>query len=194
MAATRTSGKDRKAKKRAKDEQSIKDMRANFQANLEGVPDSGSGKKRYVKPLILLAALLLIGAGGGGAWFFFFQPQDEEPAVTEVKVENFPKVYISVEPVHIAFVQDDGRRQRLVVNLTLEVVQRDDNVAQVQHAMPKLQEAYWRSLNAAPLKGADIGAIELADVKERIRRESEKLLGGSFVSDVLIVDARMIRG
>lgn len=194
MAATRISGKDRKTKNRAKHEQSIKDMRADFQASLVDDPDSDIGKKRFLKPLILLAALLVVAAAGGGAWFFLFQPQDAEPIVTEAKVEAFPKVYIRVEPVHIAFVQNDGRKRRLIVDLTLEVVQRDDNVAQVQQAMPKLLEAYWRSLNAAPLQGADIGAIELADVKERVRRESEKLLGGRLVSNVLIADARMIRG
>ena len=112
----------------------------------------------------------------------------------EVEPEVFPKAYIEPAPVHISFRQADGSRRRMIVYLLLEVEQRDGYVAQVRKALPRLQEAYWRILNDQPLPGAESGSIELTDVKDRLLDASENLLGPHIVNNVLIQDARTIRG
>lgn len=182
---------DKDDSNRAKSEAAIREMREDFQ----GYSEDEAPKKGGTKKLVLLAVvLLLVGGGAGGAWMFLLQPADEaEPEVVEVETEVFPKAYLEPEPVHITFHQN-GRRRRLIVYLKLVVEQREGHVVQVKQAMPRLQEAFWRTLNGAPLKGSDSGAIELSDVKERVLAASEKVLGPHIVNDVLIRDARVIRG
>ncbi|MEK9661631.1 MAG: hypothetical protein VW644_07855 [Alphaproteobacteria bacterium] len=190
----------KKAKKKAgkgsrKDnEEAIRNMRADFQIVSS---DSDSKPKKSFKTLILVAVVLIVvGAGAGGVWMFLLHPPAEEVAepVAEPPDEVFAKIYIKTDPVHIAFQRSDGRRRRLIVFLTLEVEQKDNNVSEVNQALPRLQEAYWRTLNAEPLPGAERDAIALDIVKQRVRAVSEEVLGPDIVHDVLISDARSIAG
>jgi len=103
-------------------------------------------------------------------------------------------MYIKIDPVHIAFTREDGRQRQLIVMFTLEVEERGSNVIDVHEALPRLQEAFWHSLHATPLPGAERGAIELTAVKDRILAETDRLLGHDVVFDVLIRDARNVAG
>jgi flagellar basal body-associated protein FliL len=178
---------------RSGNESAIRAMRADFQT-AGGGDEEARPKKRLRKLILLIVALLAVGGIAGSVWLFLLQPPESEGEVVAAEPDVFPKTYIPTEPVHIAFVQRDGVRRRLIVFLTLEVEQRGRNASRVHQALPKLQEAFWRNLNAEPLPGAETGAIELTAVKERIRAESEKVLGPDVVTDVLIRDARLVRG
>lgn len=189
--ARKKTGKKGK-KSRKDDEAAIRSMRADFK---NGDGDDEKPKKSFKTLILALFALILVGAGAGGAWIFLLQPPEEEVAeVVEEPEEVFPKTYIQTEPVHIAFRRGDGRQRRLIVFLTLEVEQKEQNVSNVHQALPRLQEAFWRALNAEPLPGASRDAIELEAVKERVRAASDAVLGPDIVHDVLIRDARSIAG
>ena len=196
MAGTSTSGKAKKKAAKGKgsrkdNESAIKSMREEFQAG-----DTAQKPKKSFKTLILVVvALLLVGGGAGGAWVFLLQPAEEPvEVVEEAPPVEYPKSYVPADAVHVPFVQQDGSRRRLIVYLTLEVEDRERNVANVQEAMPRLQEAFWRTLNGEPLPGADTGVIELTAVKERVREASAHILGDDVVRDVLIRNFRVVRG
>lgn len=172
--------------------EAIRAMRAEFHTDDTAAEEK---PKKGLKKLILAGfALLVIGAGAGGAWYFLMQPPQEEAEIVEAPVGDFPKSYIRASAVHISYQTSGGKRRRLVVYLSLEVEQRDDNPSDVKQALPRLQEAFWRTLNAAPLPGAERGAIDLAAVKARVLVAAEEVLGPNIVQDILIRDARTVNG
>jgi flagellar basal body-associated protein FliL len=133
---------------RAESEEAILAMASKFK--LAG-GDVAAPKKSFKMLIFVAIALIVVGAGAGGAWMFLMQPPDAEAEAVEAPPEVFAKAYVQTDAVHIGFTDRNGGRRRLVVFLTLEVEQRGRNVADVQQAMPRLQEAFWRSLNGEPL-------------------------------------------
>jgi flagellar basal body-associated protein FliL len=168
----------------------INSMRAEFMSG-DGEP---APRKGFTKIILLVAALLVLGAGGAGAWLFLLQPSEEAVAEVAAAPTDFPKTYIPTDPVFVSYVQQNGRRRQLVVFLTLEVTMHDSNVADVRKALPRLQEAFWRTLNSDALPGASDGAVELTAIKERVHAEADRLLGPHVVHDVLIRNVRQVSG
>ncbi len=175
MADTNTS----KSKSKADYEEEIRDMRAGV------VPARTINIKLILVPLV---GILLIAASAGG-WLVF--KGDEE---TTVEVEDTPPViekpqqlaYIDLQPIFIQVETGKGELKNVVVTLSLEVEEDSENERRVERELPRLYEAYLRTLSDRPLPGADDGNVEVTHIKNRVRAENLRLLGPGTVYDVVL--------
>ncbi len=79
-----------------------------------------------------------------------------------------------------------GKSSNVVVTLSLEVEEGGEHQVQVERALPRLYEAYLRTLTKEPLPGAEDGKVVVAHIKNRIRAENLRLLGPGVVHDVVL--------
>ena len=176
---------------------------AGINISLDGVSDDEGDedvapKKKGRRKLILFAliGLLVLGGAGGGA-FVFLSGNDTEVAVEDEPpvIEKPPELaYIDLEPIFIQVKTDNGVLQNLVVELALEVELGNADATRVEYEMPRLYEAYLRSLTDRPLPGADSGDIEPTYIKNRIRAENLRLLGPGVVYDVVLKNMWVTEG
>ncbi len=188
MADSGTSDK----KTRAEHEAEIRAMRAGKGA------DDGKPKKGKKKLLVLLLVLLLAG-GGAGYKFLLAKPDPEvaeapEPEPEPEKAQPEDLVYINLDPLFVPFSTAEGQHHKIVVILSLEVERTNKSDKHVRAVMPKLREAYVRSLTARPFPGTEDGSIETVYLKNRIRAENNRILGIGVVNDVLVRDIRVLAG
>ncbi|MDH3737672.1 MAG: hypothetical protein OER92_00655 [Alphaproteobacteria bacterium] len=154
--------------------------------NADGAKPKKSGRRKLI--LFGLIGLLVVGATGGGAFLFLGGKktnlaEEGEPPVIETPVEL---TYIDVEPIFIQVETGNGELQNVVVALALEVELGNSDAARVKNEMPRLYEAYLRTLTERPLPGADNGDVEVTHIKNRIRAENLRLLGPGVVYDVVL--------
>ena len=175
MADSSTSG----AKNKADYEAEIRDIRAGVK------PERGFNLKLILVPLI---GISLIVASAGG-WLVFKGGEE-----TTVEVEDTPPViekpkqlaYIDLRPLFIQVETGKGELKNVVVTLSLEVEEDSENERRVERELPRLYEAYLRTLSDRPLPGADDGNVEVTHIKNRIRAENLRLLGPGTVYDVVL--------
>ena len=74
----------------------------------------------------------------------------------------------------------------MVIALALEVEAESKNALRVEREMPRLYEAYLRTLTDRPLPGAAEGNVEVTHVKNRMNAENLRLLGPGVVYDVVL--------
>lgn len=187
MADTDTS----KKQSRAEGEAAIRAMRAGEDPNY--VPEKKSKKK-----LLLLILVIFLIAGGGAAYKFLLAPDDTALAdVSEpepVVVAPVELVYIELDPLFIPFETAEGQRHKIVVVLSLEVGRENHGDQRVRSLLPRLREAYVRSLTSRPFPGTSEGSIKTIYLKNRIRAENNRILGTGVVNDVLVRDIRVLAG
>ena len=156
----------------------------------DGAKSSGTSAKSGRGKLILFAliGLLVVGSAAGGA-FVFLGKKDAQVAVEdEPPVIEAPRklTYIEVDPIFIQVETGKGVLQNVVVALSLEVEMGNSDALRVQNEMPRLYEAYLRTLTDRPLPRGENGDVEVTHIKNRIRAENLRLLGPGVVYDVVL--------
>lgn len=187
MADTDTST----AQSRAESEAAIRAMRA-------GEDPSAKPTKKSKKKLFLMILVILMVAGGGAAYKFVLAKDEttlaEVPEPEPEVVAPLELVYIDLDPLFVPFETTDGARHKIVVMLSLEVGRENYGDQRVRSLMPRLREAYVRSLTSRPFPGAEEGSIKTIYLKNRIRAENNRILGTGIVNDVLVRDIRVLPG
>ena len=152
----------------------------------EGKKPAKSGRRKLI--LFALIGLLVVGATGGGAFVFLFKKDIQVADEDEPRVIEAPRrlTYIEVEPIFIQVETGKGVLQNVVVALSLEVELGNSDATRVKNEMPRLYEAYLRTLTERPLPGAENGDVEVTHIKNRIRAENLRLLGPGVVYDVVL--------
>ena len=152
----------------------------------EGKKPAKSGRRKLI--LFALVGLLVVGATGGGAFVFLFKKAIQVADEDEPPVIEAPRrlTYIEVEPIFIQVETGKGVLQNVVVALSLEVEFGNSDATRVKNEMPRLYEAYLRTLTERPLPGAENGNVEVTHIKNRIRAENLRLLGPGVVYDVVL--------
>ena len=134
----------------------------------------------------MLILILLIGAAGGAGYKFVLAK--DEPVHAEVPEpepesdEPLDFVYIDLDPLFVPFQTEDGHRHKIDVVLSLEVGREHQSDKKVRSLMPRLREAYVRSLTSRPYPGTGEGAIKIVYLKNRIRAENNRILGTGTVT------------
>lgn len=188
MADTGTSGKAT----RAESEAAIRAMRAG------GAGDEPPKPKKSKKKLVMIVLLAVLVGGGGAAYKLVLAKEPSEHAAVPVPEpeETGPGelYYIDLDPLFIPFQMEKGARHKIVVMLSLEVGRKRQEDKLVRSLMPRLREAYVRTLTSRPFPGTDDGSIETVYLKNRIRSENIRVLGIGVVNDVLVRDIRVLPG
>lgn len=156
--------------------------------------DAASSKASPAKPgrrkliLFALIGILVVGAAAGGGYVFLAGKNKTDAEEDAPPVIEAPRklAYIDLEPFFIQVKTDKGLLQNIVVTLALEVEKNSDEEERVKQVMPRLYEAYLRTLTDRPLPGAATGEVEVAHIKNRIRAENLRLLGPGAVYDVIL--------
>ena len=158
------------------------------------------------KILMLLVVLLVLGGGGGGAyWYFFIQNAEasvgedgeghEDGSHDEAKDDHGGDdghgkghyEYVELDPLILPIVDNSGVNQ--VVSLVIAIEVADQLKKDKVKAMsPKLKDAYIQDLYGmlnkhAALKG---GIVQVAKIKERLNKVTNKVLGDDISNDVLL--------
>jgi flagellar FliL protein len=146
-----------------------------------------SGKTKLV---IAIAALLLLCGGGAGGYFVFLAPA--EPEVAEAPPPPDPG-YVKVATVMAPVVRDGRLDQYLALGLTIEL---DDaaKVAEVEHMMPRLRDAFLREVSANALQvGEAAPKPDLESLRKRLAERASKVVGDGSVRTVLISSVLPVR-
>ena len=144
------------------------------------------GRRKLI--LIVLASLLVVASAAGGSYVFLVGGAEVVEAEDAPPVIEAPRkiAYIDLEPIFIQVVSSKGVLQNVVIALALEVEAESKNALRVEREMPRLYEAYLRTLTDRPLPGAAEGNVEVTHVKNRMNAENLRLLGPGVVYDVVL--------
>lgn len=186
---------DTSKKTRAESEAEIRTMR-------KGGPDeeTSPGKRGGRKLVLLVLAVLALAGGGAGAMLFVEKPAKTESAPPVAKIERpapldpATLIYIDLDPLFIPFRTEAGDAHKIVVVLSLEVGRARYEDKLVRSLLPRLREAYVRTLTSRPFPGTEDGSIETVYLKNRLRAENNRVLGVGVVNDVLVRDIRVVPG
>lgn len=153
--------------------------------------------------IIAIAALVVLGGGGAGAYYYFSQQADAsagsevgenheeiQKAEKEKKKEHNKGGYVELvelDPLVLPIVDNNGVSQTVSMVIALEVWSAED-AGTVAMMFPKLKSAYIQDMYGmlsrhATLKG---GVIQVSDIKRRLSRISDDVLGEDVVSEVLV--------
>lgn len=154
--------------------------------------------------IIAVVALLVLGGGGAAAYFFFLQPAEAsisedgaedhganaEHAKKDKKKEGghgSGTEFVELDPLILPIVDNEGVNQVVSLVIALEVGNAED-AAQVTHMAPKLKDAYIQDMYGvlnrhAAMKG---GVIQVGDIKKRLSKISNEIMGEDVVHDVLL--------
>lgn len=162
-------------------------------ADDESAPPGKSKKK------LLLVLLLLVLIGGGGAAYKLMLAKEPSPhAAVPVPIPEeagpVELYYLDLDPLFIPFQTEQGARHKIVVMLSLEIPREREEDRLVRSLLPRLREAYVRTLTSRPFPGTEDGSIETVYLKNRIRAANIKVLGIGIVNDVLVRDIRVLPG
>ncbi|MEP4888073.1 MAG: hypothetical protein ABJ215_17010 [Alphaproteobacteria bacterium] len=163
-----------------------------------GGSDAAEKPKKSKKKLLLIGLLAVLLGGGGAAYkFVLAKPPSEHAAVPVPEPEDTGPgelYYIDLGPLFIPFQTQTGARHKIVVVLSLEVGRKRQEDKLVRSLLPRLREAYVRTLTSRPFPGTEDGSIETVYLKNRIRSENIRVLGIGIVNDVLVRDIRVLPG
>lgn len=153
--------------------------------------------------LMALAGLLLLGGGAAGAYFFFDKPAeaaagpaDEAQEAHKAKKadhggghgEGADVQYVEMQPLVLPIIDDNGVSQVVSLVMVLEV--NDVGTAgEVRRLEPRLKDAYLQDMYGVLNKEAamgDGGVVEVAKIKARLNKVTERVLGKGVVNDVLL--------
>ena len=154
----------------------------------DGTVDTPAKSSRKKLSLFAFFGLLVIGATAAG-WFVFGVSKDtaanaeDTPPVIEIPREL---AYVDLKPIFVQIETSKGLLKNVVVSLALEVEKGSDQQLRVEQELPRLYEAYLRTLTDRPLPGAADGHVEVTHIKNRIRAENLRLLGPGAVYDVVL--------
>ena len=139
----------------------------------------------------ILAAVLVIAVSGGAVWFFFIQAEtpigteeEAKQAEAEAQVE-----LIEFETISVPIIQNRQIKKFVMVQFSLEMVNAEAK-ENAERRMPKLQDALFRTVYGYfSNQPAGKIAINLGQVRSRMQRASDKILGPGQVKGVVIQNA-----
>ena len=151
--------------------------------------------------VIGLAALVLLGGGAAGAYFYFGQsaeasaPELEEHAKHAKKEKKKEKdghagssvSFVRMDPLVLPIIDDQGVSQVISLVIVLEV--KDQYLAtEVRRMSPRLKDAYIQDMYGVLNRHAalDGGVLKVAEIKNRLNRISQNVMGDDVVKDVLL--------
>ncbi len=139
----------------------------------------------------ILAAVMVMAVSGGAVWFFFLQaetPFGGEEEATQTAVEAQVEL-IEFEPITVPIIQDRQVKKYVMIQFTLEMVNAEAK-KYAERRMPRLQNALfltvWGYFSNQP---AGQTAINISQVKSRLQRANDKVLGPGLVKGVIIKNA-----
>ena len=152
---------------------------------------------------ILLLAIVLVGAGGTGGYFFFQKhaiaslgsekasavkekrARDKAARLSEKEAQNLR--FVEMEPIILPIIDADGVSQVVTLIVSLEVIS-EANAKYVEKLKPRLKDAYIQDMYGVLNRKAsmDGGVIKVDQLKQRLNRVSNKVLGSKKVNGVLL--------
>ncbi len=138
-----------------------------------------------MKLIIIIVAVIVIVAGGGAAtWFFVLgDPNAEEK---EEPAPIIDPIFLKLDTLSVHVIRGGGVQKYIVLDITLEM--RDAEArALAEKKIPKLRDVLINALNEyfTNLPSLKSG-LNVAHIKKRLARHSEKALGKGAVIDVLV--------
>lgn len=125
--------------------------------------------------LTLLLFLLAVPAFASGG-------EDKPP------VDPNAPVYVEIAPFIIPVLGASGPEELVSMIITLELAAGEDREAYVRQRLPRLNDAYVQTLYGAldrrTVKRS--GLVDVALVKEKLMKATERVLGEGYVKDVLV--------
>ncbi len=151
--------------------------------------------------IIGLVAVLLLGGGAAGAYFYFgtpavaSAPMDEaakaehaaKEAAAKEGAEAPKEEFVDLSPLILPVIGDNGVTQTVSLVVSIEVP--DAATAEmVKRLAPRLQDAYIQDLYGALNRKNSMqnGVLQVAPIKARLNKISQKVLGEVKINDVLL--------
>ena len=139
----------------------------------------------------ILAAVMVIAVSGGAVWFFFLQAEtpvgegeEAKQAAAEAQVE-----LLEFETIVVPIIHDRQIKKFVMVQFSLEMVNAEAK-ENAERRMPRLQDALFRTVYGYfSNQPAGRPAINIGQVKSRMQRASDKVLGPNQVKGVVIRSA-----
>ena len=153
--------------------------------------------------MILVTALMLIGAGGAGGYFFFEQSavasagkvskdalaakKAKEYAAVKAKEEIEILRFVEMDPIILPIIDGRGVTQVVTLVITLEA-NGDENAKLAEKMIPRLKDAYIHDMYGVLSSKASMsgGLVKTEDLKERLNKISNKVLGEDKINGVLL--------
>ncbi len=153
--------------------------------------------QRFLKTLaIILVAVSVVLAGsamaaehgGGGKKAPTSRSASEgAPKASESGGLGGSKVYVSIGPIILPVITDEGPQQIVTMIVSLQVNDTNDSDT-VRQQLPRLIDAYMRALygrlDASTLLHGTV--VDVDFVKRKVAKATEEILGPGLVEDVLI--------
>ncbi len=152
---------------------------------------------------ILLLAMVLIGAGGAGGYFFFqkqavaslgeensmaVKNKMERDKAARASAEEAKKLrFVEMEPIILPIIDAQGVSQVVTLTISLEV-NSEEHEKYVELLKPRLKDAYIQDMYGVLNRKASMegGVLKVDDLKERLSRISDKVLGANKVNGILL--------
>lgn len=137
--------------------------------------------------LLLFAGASPVLASGGEKKAPTRSPSEGTPKAKESGGLGGQKVYVSIGPIILPIITDEGPQQIVTMVVSLQV--KDTNASdKVREQFPRLVDAYMRALyGKLDGKAMHNGTIVNVDfVKARVTKATEEIMGQGIVEDVLI--------
>lgn len=97
------------------------------------------------------------------------------------------KVYVSIGPIILPIINDDGTQQIVTMIVSLQVNDTSDS-DKVRQQLPRLIDSYMRALygklDSSTMHGGVL--IDVDFVKRKVAKATEEIMGKGLVEDVLI--------
>lgn len=146
--------------------------------------------------LVMIFAFLLLGGGGAGVYIYFQKPAQAAvnangeivPAQKAAKKKpDTPSKFVEMDPLVLPIVTRNGVTQVLSMVVVLEVPD-EKAMKSAEHLAPRLKDAFIQDMYGALSHEAVMsdGLLQVAPIKERLTRISNRVLGEDAVDDVLI--------
>ncbi len=145
--------------------------------------------------VIAIVLLLLFGAAGGGGYYYFYvleeKPLTEEEQAERERAEKAARrekrKIIDLPRMTVPILGAEGVSQTFTLVVALEVV--DENAAKkVEKVLPIINSLFIKEIYSELNHHAAIsgGAIQLSNIKDRLKKAANDLFKEDYIYDVLM--------
>lgn len=153
--------------------------------------------------MIILVALMLAGGGAAGGYFFFknsavasagpvnelahAEKMKEEARANQAKDEAKELEFVKLEPLILPIIDDVGVTQVVTLVVVLEV-NGAEAADKAKMYSPRLKDAFIQDMYGVLNRKASLegGVIKVDQLKARLNRVTNKVLGENQVNQVLL--------
>lgn len=146
--------------------------------------------------MLAIMAVLVLGGGGAGAYFYFNQPveaasdkdkKEDKKAKEGDEKDTKAAHFVRLDPLILPIVGKNGVSQTVSMVVVIEVP-NDKYRETVRSLSPRLKDAYIQDLYGVLNHQAALrnGVVQVAAVKTRLKKITERVLGEKNVKDVLL--------